>query len=170
MSFTITINETAYQVEESQSATKLLDFLHDTANKTGTKLCCGIGICRACTVAVQKAGNGFAEPIIACSTPLALLKNARVTTVEGVADGDRLSTIQQAFLDNFAFQCGYCTPGFVMASEVFLSWLQTASVSPDELDGLIENAIGDHICRCTGYIRYYEALKSVATNMLEAKP
>jgi len=170
MSFSFEINGTAYSVDEAQAGMKLLDFLHDVANKTGTKLCCGIGICRACTVAVQKAGNEFAEPMIACSTPLALLKGARITTVEGVADGDRLSAIQQAFLDNFAFQCGYCAPGFVMASEVFLSWLQTANVTEPELDALINNAIGDHICRCTGYIRYYEALKSVATQMLEAKP
>ena len=57
-----------------------------------------------------------------------------------------------------------------MASEVFLSWLQSAEVTEPELDALIENAIGEHICRCTGYIRYYEALKRVATEMLEAKP
>ncbi len=170
MSFSLTINGRAHEVDEAKSSMKLLDFLHEVTNLTGTKLCCGIGICRACTVAVQKAGNGFSEPMIACSTPLSLLKGAQITTVEGVADGDRLSAIQQAFLDNFAFQCGYCAPGFVMASEVFLSWLQTANVSENELDGLIENAIGDHICRCTGYIRYYEALKSVATQMLEAKP
>ena len=170
MSFSLTINGRAHEVDEAISGMKLLDFLHEVTNLTGTKLCCGIGICRACTVAVQKAGNGFSEPMIACSTPLSLLKGARITTVEGVADGDRLSAIQQAFLDNFAFQCGYCAPGFVMASEVFLSWLQTANVSENELDGLIENAIGDHICRCTGYIRYYEALKTVATQMLEAKP
>ena len=170
MSFSLTINGTLHEVDEANSGMKLLDFLHDTANLTGTKLCCGIGICRACTVAVQKAGNGFAEPMIACSAPLALLKGAQITTVEGVATGGRLSAIQQAFLDNFAFQCGYCAPGFVMASEVFLSWLQTANVTGPELDTLIENAIGDHICRCTGYIRYYEALKTVATQMLEAKP
>lgn len=170
MSFTLTINGTPHQLDEAMASVKLLDYLHDVTNLTGTKLCCGIGICKACTVAVQKAGNDFSEPMIACSTPLALLKGARITTVEGVAEGDRLSAIQQAFLDNFSFQCGYCTPGFVMASEVFLSWLQSAEVSEGELDGLIENAIGAHICRCTGYIRYYEALKHVATEMLEAKP
>ncbi len=170
MSFSLVINGKTHQVPTEDTSTTLLDFLHDTADLTGTKLCCGIGICRACTVAVQKAGNSFSEPMIACSTPLSLLKGARITTVEGVAEGDRLSLIQQAFLDNFAFQCGYCAPGFVMASEVFLSWLQTADVTEAELDPLIENAIGTHICRCTGYIRYYEALKSVATQMLEAKP
>jgi len=170
MSFSLTVNGIVHEVEDTNAGMKLLDFLHEVTNLTGTKLCCGIGICRACTVAVKKAGNGFSEPMIACSTPLALLKGARITTVEGVANGDRLSAIQQAFLDNFSFQCGYCAPGFVMASEVFLSWLQTASVTEPELDALIENAIGAHICRCTGYIRYYEALKLVATQMLEAKP
>lgn len=170
MSFTLTINGTDHSIQEVEGGVKLLDYLHEVTNLTGTKLCCGIGICRACTVAVQKAGNDFAEPMIACSTPLSLLKGARVTTIEGVAEGDRLSAIQQAFLDSFAFQCGYCTPGFVMASEVFLNWLQTANVTASELDGLIDAAIGDHICRCTGYIRYYEALKDVATTMLEAKP
>ena len=170
MSFPITINGTRHQVDVSLSSIKLLDYLHEVTNLTGTKLCCGIGICRACTVSVRKAGNDYAEPMIACSTPLNLLSGADITTIEGVAEGDRLSAIQQAFLDNFAFQCGYCAPGFVMASEVFLNWLQTAQVNEAELDGLIENAIGDHICRCTGYIRYYDALREVAVNMLEAKP
>jgi len=170
MSFPLTINGAIYTVDDNSSHVKLLDFLHETTNLTGTKLCCGIGICRACTVSVRKAGNEFAEPMIACSTPLALLRGAEITTIEGVAEGDRLSAIQQAFLDNFAFQCGYCAPGFVMASEVFLNWLQTADVTEAALDGLIENAIGDHICRCTGYIRYYEALRGVAQKMLEAKP
>ncbi len=170
MSFTLTINGTAYEVAENRADMMLLDFLHDVTNLTGTKLCCGIGICRACTVAVAKGGNGFSQPMVACSTPLAMLKNARITTVEAVAKGGRLSAIQQAFLEHFAFQCGYCTPGFVMASEIFLDWLKTASVTEAELDRLIEAAIGSHICRCSGYIRYYEALKSVAQGVLEAKP
>lgn len=170
MSFTLSINGTMHKVPEAQADIKLLDYLHDTANLTGTKLCCGIGICRACTVAVQKAGNGFSKPMIACSTPLALLKGARITTVEGVAKGGQLADIQQAFLDNFAFQCGYCTPGFVMASVVFLDWLQTAPGTPEDLDALIAEALGAHICRCTGYIRYYEALKSVSLALLAAKP
>ncbi len=170
MSFTLTINGTTHQLEDDQSTVKLLDYLHDTRNLTGTKLCCGIGVCRACTVSVQKGPNRFAEPVIACSTPLATLKGARITTIEGVAVDGNLSAIQTAFLDNFAFQCGYCTPGFVMAAEVFLSWLAVADVAADDLDALIENAIGDHICRCTGYVRYAQALHKVALEMLEAKP
>jgi len=170
MSFTLTINGTTHQLDDDQSKVKLLDYLHDTRNLTGTKLCCGIGVCRACTVSVQKGPNRFAEPVIACSTPLDTLKGARITTIEGVAVDGRLSAIQTAFLDHFAFQCGYCTPGFVMAAEVFLSWLAVADVVADDLDALIERAIGDHICRCTGYVRYAQALHKVATEMIEAKP
>ncbi len=160
------VNGTGHQVDDSRGTETLLDFLHDDLNLTGTKLCCGIGVCRACTVSVAKGDTAAATPTIACSTPLHLLRGAHVRTVEDVADGDALAPIQEAFLKHFSFQCGYCTPGFVMAATVFLDGLSRNPIAVADLDAAIEDAIGAHICRCTGYVRYYEALREVAMNLI----
>ncbi|GFE64112.1 (2Fe-2S)-binding protein [Litoreibacter roseus] len=169
MSISFSVNGVVQTVGAERGDEMLLDYLHEDMNMTGTKFCCGMGICRACTVSVVKAPNPNAVPVISCSTALATLNGTDITTVEGVASGDDLHPIQTAFLENFAFQCGYCTPGFVMASKIFLDWLATAPVTEDELDDAIQNAIGDHICRCTGYVRYYEALRKTAQDVLAAK-
>lgn len=164
MSISFKINGKQHQVHKDLAGEKLVDYLHDELNLTGTKFCCGMGVCRACTVSLTKPPSTSAEPIIACSTALAYVDGGEVTTIEGVAGKDgELHPIQDAFLKNFAFQCGYCTPGFVMASTIFLDWLDTQkAITEAELDKAIDNAIGDHICRCTGYVRYFEALKTTA--------
>lgn len=171
MTISFTVNGTLHTVDQSRAEDKLLDFLHEDLGLTGTKFCCGIGVCRACTVAVAKPPAQAKEPVISCSTALALLQGTEVTTVEGVSKGPDIHPIQQAFLENFSFQCGYCTPGFVMASTIFLDWLAKAKaegVTLDDaaLDRAIEDAIGTHICRCTGYVRYYEAVRSTALALL----
>lgn len=162
MSIIFTVNGQQVTVPDTMGSVKLIDYLGDTLNLTGTKLCCGIAVCRACTVQMRRSASFTSEPIVACSTPLSELHRSEITTVEGVAQNGALSPIQEAFLENFSFQCGYCAPGFVMAATIFLEWLQTASVSEAELDDAIEDAIGPHICRCTGYVRYYEAVRKVA--------
>ena len=169
MSISFTVNGVQQTVPDDQADMKLLDYLHETMNKTGTKFCCGMGVCRACTVSMTKAPNPNAEPIVSCSTALATIDGADITTIEGVSDGTDLHPIQTAFLENFSFQCGYCTPGFVMASKIFLDWLQLAPVREDQLDAAIEDAIGDHICRCTGYVRYQEALKTTALQVINGE-
>jgi len=160
MTISFTVNGKPQQVPDDRATTTLLDYLHDDLNLTGTKLCCGIGICRACTVTVTK--GAIVTPMISCSTPLSLLEGARVRTVEDVAHGNTLAPIQQAFLDHFAFQCGYCAPGFVMAATVLLDGLARKPIPVADLDAAIDDAIGAHICRCTGYVRYYQALREVA--------
>lgn len=139
----------------------LIDFLQENLGLTGTKLCCGIGVCRACTVAVRRSPQSVAEPLLACSTPAALLDGEHITTIEGVGSPQHLSHIQQAFLDLFAFQCGYCTPGFVMATAMLVERLRVAPVPRSELDAAIEDAVGAHVCRCTGYARYHTAIRKV---------
>jgi len=166
MTISFLINGKQHQVDDSRGGDKLLDFLHDMG-LTGTKFCCGMGVCRACTVSVTKAPNTSAEPVISCSTALETLDKTTITTIEGVSSGETLHPIQTAFLENFAFQCGYCTPGFVMASVIFLDWLQTAKIPEEELDAAIDAAIGPHICRCTGYVRYYDALRATALEVLK---
>ena len=167
MSFVVSVNGKQHVIPSEHGGKKLLDFLQNDLNLTGTKLCCGIGICRACTVKVVKNHSTDApEPVIACSTALSTLDNCEVTTIEGVANGDTLDPIQTAFLKHFSFQCGYCTPGFVMASKVFLDWLAVSPQGEEGLDDAIKEAIGPHICRCTGYVRYYEALREVALDVI----
>jgi aerobic-type carbon monoxide dehydrogenase small subunit (CoxS/CutS family) len=139
----------------------LIDFLHDELGLPGTRLCCGIGVCKACTVAARRVPTSQAQPMLACSTPVALLQGQSITTVEGTGSMERPSAIQQAFLDHFAFQCGYCTPGFVMATEMLVERLRAQPIRPDQLDAAIEDAVGQHICRCTGYARYHQAIRAV---------
>lgn len=166
---TLTINGTPHSVDRARANDKLLDFLHDDLNATGTKLCCGIAVCRACTVQMRRPKSDVSEPIVACSTPIGILEGADITTVEGVAKDGQLDPVQEAFLDHFSFQCGYCAPGFVMATRILVE--QVAHSKPDEtaLEAMIEEAIGPHICRCTGYIKYFEAARAVALDVLSGK-
>jgi aerobic-type carbon monoxide dehydrogenase small subunit (CoxS/CutS family) len=168
MSIQFTVNGQPQEVPDARGEDRLIDFLHDDLNLTGTKFCCGIGVCRACTVAVAKFPNPTETPVVSCSTALATLAGSEITTIEGVSQGETLLPIQQAFLTNFAFQCGYCAPGFVMAAKIFLDELAVAPTPPD-LDAAIQRAIGDHICRCTGYVRYAQALKETAEAVISAK-
>ena len=174
MTISFTVNGKPQTVDDSRGTDVLLDYLHDDLHLTGTKLCCGIGVCRACTVSVAKGDTQAPTPVISCSTPLYLLDNTHVNTVESVADGVSLSPVQQAFLDHFSFQCGYCAPGFVMATTIFLEGLARAPIQPGELDKAITDAIGEHICRCTGYVRYHQAVRDLALEILgermEARP
>jgi len=163
------VNGLPHEVDESRGDERLIDFLHDELNLTGTKFCCGVGICRACTVAASRPPNGAATPIVSCSTALSSVDGVSIVTIEGVSEGGALLPVQQAFLRHFAFQCGYCAPGFVMAAKIFLDGLAAAPVAREELDQAIQQAIGSHICRCTGYVRYYEALREVAEAVLDKK-
>lgn len=140
----------------------LLTYLHEEAELTGTKLGCGIGECRACTVAVRREPGAPLAAIQACVTPLRNIVGWEVFTVEGLDDSGSLHPLQNAFLDFFAFQCGYCTPGFLMGGVALLDQLQA---SPDEegaLPGRIDAVIGRNLCRCTGYGRYHDAIAKVA--------
>jgi aerobic-type carbon monoxide dehydrogenase small subunit (CoxS/CutS family) len=169
MSIEFTVNGQPQEVPDSRGEDRLIDFLHDDLNLTGTKFCCGIGVCRACTVAVAKFPNPTETPVVSCSTALATLAGSKITTIEGVSQDGDLLPVQQAFLSNFAFQCGYCTPGFVMAAKIFLDQLAVAPTPPPDLDAAIQHAIADHICRCTGYVRYAQALKQTAEAVIAAK-
>jgi aerobic-type carbon monoxide dehydrogenase small subunit (CoxS/CutS family) len=167
----ITVNGMARRLRAVPDDLALIDLLHDELGLTGTKFGCGIGICRACTVAVRPAPGLPLEAVRACTTMAVALDGREITTVEGLApvdeakgdatpDGRALAPLQQAFLDAFAFQCGYCTPGFLMAAFVLLDRLARTPVPAVKLDAEIAQACGDHVCRCTGYRRYHEAIRA----------
>jgi len=143
----------------------LLDVLNDYLGLTGTRFACGQGVCGACTVIVDDA-NGPRE-VRSCITGAHWFEGKRIRTVEGHAQRDdegritALSPVQQAFLDHFSFQCGYCTPGFVNAATVLLERLAKAPVAKAEVEETITEALDRHLCRCTGYVRYYQAVKDL---------
>src|SRR4051812_5207153 len=112
MELTTTVNgETrVVEVDGTQSAVELV---RDGLGLTGTKLVCGSGVCGACTILVDR------EPVLGCLTPATRLRDASVTTVEGLADGDDLHPVQRAFAHHDGLQCGYCTPGFVVDAVAF---------------------------------------------------
>jgi len=143
----------------------LVDVLHEYLGLTGTRFGCGQGECRACTVIVDDE-RGPRE-VRSCITGAHYFEGKRIRTVEGHArrdDGGKiveLSPVQQAFLDHFSFQCGYCTPGFVNAATVLLERLHKSPITHDQIEDTISEALNPHLCRCTGYVRYYQAVKSL---------
>ncbi|HEY2923159.1 MAG TPA: (2Fe-2S)-binding protein [Candidatus Binatia bacterium] len=151
MSLTIntTINGNSVRASADPS-TSLLDFLRDTLNLKGTKLCCNTGECGACTIIF----NG--KPINTCVTLAADADGAEIMTIEGLADGDKLHPVQQAFIDTGAVQCGYCTPGYIISVKALLD--RTTKPTADE----IEEAVSGNICRCTGYNKIVDAIQLAA--------
>ena len=148
----------------------MIDFLHEHLNLTGSRLGCVQGVCHAC-VAILDKPDGTSEEIRTCITGAHFFDGKKVRTIEGHAQRNdkgevsELNPIQQKFVDHFAFQCSYCTPGYVNAATVLVEKLQRQPVKRSELEGEIENALGKHICRCTGYVRYYKAARDVVEGL-----
>jgi xanthine dehydrogenase YagT iron-sulfur-binding subunit len=143
----------------------MIDFLHNYLNLTGSRLGCGQGVCHACVVILDEPGRP-SEEIRTCITGAHFFDGKRVRTIEGHATRDahgevQLSPVQKSFLEHFSFQCGYCTPGFVNATTVLVERLAHEPVAKDRLEDTIMQALGEHLCRCTGYVRYYEAVKAL---------
>ena len=155
------LNGKLVRVEGADPNLTLNEYLREDAGLTGTKICCGIAVCRACTVAVQEDINASPEPTRSCITPLATLDGKSITTVEGLSKGGNLHPLQKAFLENFSFQCGYSGPGFLMASYCLLDRLRQKPISKADVEKVIQEAVGEHICRCTGYVRYHNAIRQV---------
>ncbi|BDH47672.1 hypothetical protein TUM12370_37160 [Salmonella enterica subsp. enterica serovar Choleraesuis] len=163
---TMTVNGQKYGPIEIPQGLMMIDFLHEYLNLTGSRLGCGQGICHACVLILDKP-DGTSEEVRTCITGAHFFNGKTVRTVEGHAtrnaegEVESLSPIQQAFLEHYSFQCGYCTPGFVNAATLFVERLKRQPIARSELEGAIEQALNDHICRCTGYVRYYEAVRDV---------
>ena len=146
---TLRINGEDHEVAVSPNRT-LLEVLREDLALTGTKEGCDDGVCGTCTVLV----NG--KPVRACLLLAIQAQGSRITTIEGLAEGERLHPIQQAFIDHGAIQCGYCTPGMILAAKALLE--ETAQPTDQE----IKRAISGNFCRCTGYNKIVEAIGSVA--------
>ncbi|MGE0563256.1 MAG: (2Fe-2S)-binding protein [Pseudolabrys sp.] len=128
----------------------LLDYLREMSGLTGTKTGCDGGECGACTVLIDD------KPVLSCLTLAASVEGRRVDTVESLDHDGHLSAVQRGFHEKLGSQCGYCTPGFIMASVGLLR------ENPDPTDDDIIAALGSNICRCTGYVKIIEAVKYAA--------
>ena len=133
--------------------TRLLDFIRETLHLTGTKEGCGEGECGACTVLMDgKAVNS-------CLVLAMQADGANVITVEGLAEGHALHPIQQAYVETGAVQCGFCTPGFIMATYALLQ------DTPDPSEEEILAGLEGNLCRCTGYAKILEAVKLAGSRL-----
>jgi aerobic-type carbon monoxide dehydrogenase small subunit (CoxS/CutS family) len=130
----------------------LADMLRHDLGYTGTHLGCEHGICGACTVILD------GQPVRACLVFGVQADGAQVRTVEGLADGDRLSDLQQAFSDHHALQCGFCTPGFLMLAEAYLAEADDQPLTAERARELVAS----NLCRCTGYQGIVEAVVATA--------
>jgi carbon-monoxide dehydrogenase small subunit len=145
----VTVNGVAYE-RTVEARLTLADFLREELNLTGTHLGCEHGVCGACTILF----NG--EAVRSCLILAVQADGVDLATVEGLADGDTLHPLQQAFHERHALQCGFCTPGFLMTAVAFLKDTPT----PTETE--VREAIAGNICRCTGYMPIVEAVLHVS--------
>ncbi len=154
MKIRLTVNGKPFE-REVDAETRLLDLLREGLHLTGTKEGCGEGECGACTVLID------GRPVNSCLVLAPQADGTDVLTIEGIADGDRLHPIQQAFVDSGGVQCGFCTPGFIMSTYALLR------DTPDPTDDEIRSALEGNLCRCTGYVKIVEAVQLAAARMRE---
>ena len=147
--FKLTVNGTARSVD-AEPDRPLLDVLREELGLTGTKYGCGEGQCRACTVLLD------GKPAPSCVTTMSMVAGRKVTTIEGLAAGGRLHAVQQAFVNEAAMQCGYCTPGMILSASALLER------EPNPSEAAIVKAMNQHLCRCAGYPRIVAAVQAAS--------
>ena len=131
----------------------LVDVLRDKLGLTGTKYACGTGDCGACTVLVE------GKPVLSCLTLAMTVRGKDILTIEGLVEGTTLHPIQQAFVDNGAVQCGFCTPGMILSAKALLN--ENPNPTRDE----VEVALAGNLCRCTGYVKIVDAVLAAVETM-----
>ena len=149
---TLTINGRAHTIAVEPRRT-LADAIREDCGQTGTHIGCEHGVCGACTVIVDNA------PVRSCLMFAVQAEGKKIRTVEGLADGDRLHPMQQAFMDNHGLQCGFCTPGFLMLAVGVLER------EPDISDEALIDVLSSNLCRCTGYQNIIKSVRAAAQEM-----
>ena len=149
---TLTINGCAHTIRVDPRRT-LVDAIRDDCGQTGTHIGCEHGVCGACTVLLD------GEPVRSCLMIAVQAEGRQIRTVEGLANGDELHPLQQAFIDHHGLQCGFCTPGFLMLAAGVLE--RDPNISDDDLLDLLAS----NLCRCTGYQNIIKAVRAAATQM-----
>ncbi len=156
----LTINGRAYGPMDVRDDLTMNDLLRETLGLTGTKFGCGAAQCLSCTVIVDNP-DGTSHTIPTCVVAATNFDGKAIRTVEGHAKNGELTPLQKAFIEHFAFQCGYCTPGFLNEGQVLLERLARKPVARTDVEKTIAEALDGHLCRCTGYIKYHEAVRDV---------
>ena len=149
---TLIVNGRSYEVRVDSRRT-LVDAIRDDCGQTGTHIGCEHGVCGACTILLDD------EPVRSCLMFAVQAQGRRIRTVEGLADGDQLHPLQQAFIDNHGLQCGFCTPGFLMLATGVLER------EPDISDEDLLDVLSSNLCRCTGYENIIKAVRAAAAQM-----
>lgn len=144
------INGEVYELWVKPNRT-LLDVIRDDLELTGTKMGCGTGDCGACTVLLDN------RPVNACLVLAVEARGKEIVTIEGLAQGEILHPLQQAFIDHGAVQCGFCTPGMILTAKALLD------TYPHPNEQVIRRAIAGNLCRCTGYTKIVKAILSAAS-------
>lgn len=150
IAFELNGKPTSLEIEPRET---LAEVLRARCRLTGVKLSCESQVCGTCTVLVDDI------PVSACTYLAYEIRDKHVYTIEGLADGGRLHALQQAFLDNFAFQCGFCTPGMILAAKSLLD--ENASASDEEIIAYMNG----NLCRCTGYLGILKAIRQAAAEV-----
>ena len=156
----VTINGRTYGPTEVRDELTMNDYLREYLGLTGTKFGCGAAQCLSCAVIIDNPdGTSYARPT--CIVPAASFNGKSIRTVEGHAKNGELSVLQKAFIEHFAFQCGYCTAGVLNEGQVLLELLTKKHIARADLEKTIAEALDGHLCRCTGYVKYHEAVRDV---------
>ena len=150
---TVTVNGAKERLDVPSNMT-LLQLLRDRLALTGTKNGCSAGECGACTILM----NG--EPVNSCMVLAVEVDGAEIVTVEGLADDGRLTSLQEAFAEHNAVQCGFCTPGVLISAHALLERCKRSGAHPTEEE--IKLALVGNLCRCTGYLRIIQAVQAAA--------
>jgi len=148
----LTVNGSLYELAVQPWET-LLEVIRDKVGLTGTKEGCGLGECGACTVIMD------GKTVNSCLVLAVEADGKQITTIEGLADGDKLHPVQQAFVEHGGLQCGFCTPGMIMSAKALLD------ENPHPSEAEIRRGIAGNLCRCTGYTKIIESITSAAQNM-----
>jgi aerobic carbon-monoxide dehydrogenase small subunit len=149
IAITLNVNNETYDMVSYPNRT-LLEVLRDDLHLTGTKESCGEGVCGSCTVLVD------GTPVRSCLTLAVAVQGKEITTIEGLSAGEKLHPVQEAFVNHHAIQCGFCSPGMILTSYALLA------ENPNPTEKEIRRAISGNVCRCTGYAKIVEAVKSLA--------
>jgi carbon-monoxide dehydrogenase small subunit len=152
----LTANGTLHELSIKPWET-LIDVLRDNLGLTGTKEGCGLGECGACTVIMD------GQAVNSCLVLAAEADGKQITTIEGLANGDKLHPIQEAFIEHGGLQCGFCTPGMIMSAKALLD------ENPHPSEEEIRRGIAGNFCRCTGYTKIIESIEAAAKNMQGVK-
>ena len=157
---TVTINGRAYGPRDVRDELTMNDFLREYLGMTGTKFGCGAAQCLSCAVIIDDPnGTSYTSPT--CVVPAINFNGKSIRTVESHAKNGELSQLQKAFIEHFSFQCGYCTAGFLNEGQVLLERLAKKPIPRADLEKTIGEALDGHLCRCTGYVKYHEAVRAV---------